>query len=217
MENRRIFLNEVALKLNIKNPRDWGKVTANQIYELGGISLLHSRYHGSLFACLRSVFKGNSYYPNLLLETSWKKEWFSNNVAFKYWNSMENRRKFLEEAAHKLNVKTPSDWGKVPVRTIHKLGGRSLLVHYKDSLFACLQEIFKGFYHVDCSQSTLETKWKREWFLNIPRFPKSYWNLEDNCIKFMDEIARANNIQVVTDWRKVTLNLIKNKGGSVSV
>lgn len=58
MENRRRFLDEVAMKLNIKNPRDWGKVTTRRFFELGGISLL-KYYNRSLFACLQSVYKGD--------------------------------------------------------------------------------------------------------------------------------------------------------------
>jgi hypothetical protein len=57
MENRRNFLDEIAKKLNIKTPSDWGKVTYDYFCELGGGSLL-GYYHGSLFACLQSVYKG---------------------------------------------------------------------------------------------------------------------------------------------------------------
>ena len=58
MENRRKFLDEVAIKLNIKNESDWGKITTKQIYELGGAGILHY-YNNSVFHCLESVYKGN--------------------------------------------------------------------------------------------------------------------------------------------------------------
>lgn len=60
MENRKKFLDEVANKLNIQNPRDWGKITTSQIHEIGGGSLLTTYYNGSLFYCLQSVYKGSN-------------------------------------------------------------------------------------------------------------------------------------------------------------
>lgn len=47
------------MKLNIKNPKDWGKVTLHQLNELKGAGLLNY-YKGSLFTCLQSVYKGKN-------------------------------------------------------------------------------------------------------------------------------------------------------------
>jgi hypothetical protein len=58
MENRKNFLDEIAKKLNIKTPSDWGSVTTHMFFELGGSTLLKYYYNGSLFACLQSVYKG---------------------------------------------------------------------------------------------------------------------------------------------------------------
>lgn len=57
---------------------------------------------------------------------------------------MENRKHFLDALATKLNLHNPKDWGKVSTRTFWKLGGRGLLRYYQDSLFNCLQSIYKG-------------------------------------------------------------------------
>lgn len=64
MGNRRKFLEDFAIKLNIKNASDWGKVTYRQISEEGGAGLLVQYYKGSLFNCLQSVYKG---IPTILL------------------------------------------------------------------------------------------------------------------------------------------------------
>lgn len=58
MENRKLFLDELAVKLNVKEPRDWGKIPRNRIYEFGGASLLTNYYNSSVFNCIRSVYKG---------------------------------------------------------------------------------------------------------------------------------------------------------------
>lgn len=58
MENRRKFLENVSVQLNIQKPSDWGKIRTQHIHELGGGALLTSYYNGSLFDCLKSIYKG---------------------------------------------------------------------------------------------------------------------------------------------------------------
>lgn len=57
---------------------------------------------------------------------------------------MENRRNFLDEIVKKLDIKKPSDWGKVTVKRFFELGGSSLLNYYNGSLFGCLQSVYQG-------------------------------------------------------------------------
>lgn len=62
-----------------------------------------------------------------------------------YWNSMENRRTFLDSIAAKYNIKKPSDWGKLKIGVIYENGGTTLMKnYYNDSLFVCLQSVYKG-------------------------------------------------------------------------
>lgn len=60
MEDRRKFLDKVAIELNIKKASDWGRVTSKQFFEFGGAGLLFNYYNGSVFDCLTSVCKGIS-------------------------------------------------------------------------------------------------------------------------------------------------------------
>lgn len=131
---------------------------------------------------------------------------------------MENRKKFMNQLATTLKITTPSDWGKVTLRHIYDLGGSALLTaYYRGSLFSCLKSIYNGifeFYKSIISKKDIE--WKQEWFSNIPRYPKLYFNSEENCRIFMEELARNNNVHKTSDWRKVSSSLIKNNGGRVS-
>lgn len=62
-----------------------------------------------------------------------------------YWNSMDNQKKFMNELAMKLEIKKPSDWGKVTKKEIYELGGGSMLsYYYENSLFHCLQVVYRG-------------------------------------------------------------------------
>lgn len=67
----------------------------------------------------------------------------------------------------------------------------------------------------DAMKYFVDVEWNREWFSNIPRFPKTHWNSQENCRKFIDEITTSNNVGKIGDWRKVTLSLIRSKGGRV--
>lgn len=61
-------MGDIALKLDIKKPSDWGAVSVDQIRELGGHLLIKSYYQGSLFQCLQSLYPGSNchgFYPHL--------------------------------------------------------------------------------------------------------------------------------------------------------
>src|SRR5689334_2301935 len=55
-ENQKYFLEELASKLGVKEPQDWGKVTTQKIIENNGSSLLH--IHKSLRRALEENFPG---------------------------------------------------------------------------------------------------------------------------------------------------------------
>lgn len=55
--NQRKFLDNLAIKLNIETPRDWGNITIQKVAANGGISLL-GIYQHSLFRTLKGVYTG---------------------------------------------------------------------------------------------------------------------------------------------------------------
>lgn len=60
------------------------------------------------------------------------------------FSTTENRRKYLDEIALKLNINNPSDWGKISTRELRRAGGASLLNCYNNSIFETLQSIYEG-------------------------------------------------------------------------
>lgn len=145
--NQRKFIEEIALKLNIIKPSDWGSISVRRVFELGGTSLLDN-YQGSLFRCLKTIYKGKFAVLSKTeaLEINWKRDWFTNisKASKSHWKSTENQRKLLDDLQVKLKIKKPSDWGKVTLIQVHELGGSYLLRQYNNSLFRCLQSIYKG-------------------------------------------------------------------------
>lgn len=85
--------------------------------------------------------------PFNYIEMKWNPEWFTGIRKFpkSHWKSFENRKNFVEKLASRLQIKKPSDWGKISSRTIRDIGGSTLLTnYYNNSLFACLHDVQKG-------------------------------------------------------------------------
>lgn len=121
-----------------------------------------------------------------------------------YWDVKENQRNFMENLAKKFQIIQPQEWNKLTIKKVIEHGGCSLLKRYGLSLYRALQGIYP------------EVSWKREWF-HIPRFPKTFWNSEVNQQEFLSEIAENYNLQSQTDWKRVSANFLRNKGGQVRV
>lgn len=147
-------------------------------------------------------------------EIKWDPKWFS-RVPRSYWNSIKNRRNFLDELAIKLDIKKSNDWGKISHRHFNEFGGRSLLSYFNGSLFCCLQSVYKGQERNLIDSLLTEIIWERKWFSNLPRFPKEHWSSIENCRTFVNNIASDLNVITPRDWRRVTLTIIRNTGGQV--
>lgn len=56
-QNQRQFLDDLALKLGIKEKKDWGSISTKVITANGGRTLLN-HHNGSLYRALKHVYKG---------------------------------------------------------------------------------------------------------------------------------------------------------------
>lgn len=143
-KNKRIFLDKAKTELGIVDWKDWGRCRVQTIKELGGASLL-SQYNGSLYKCLKHVYKGNFCF-SLNKEVDWKNDWFSTlrDYPNSHWNLISNRKKLFEELQSKLGIQEPRDWGKISIQDIKNAGGASILSYYNNSLFKCLKSTYLG-------------------------------------------------------------------------
>lgn len=212
MENRKNFLEQIKTKYQIKEPKDWGKMTTTQIHSAGGSALLTHYYEGSLFKCLSSVYKGSFYYflQTHELEIHWKKEWFPYlpSAPKSYWKSVQNKKQFLETVKREYNIQEPSEWGKVKRKDIVRIGGATLLDN-EGSLFRCLQSVYKGNLILKYISYRLEIEWKPGWFSSF-----SYWNSMNHRRQFMDELKVQFSIINPSDWGKLSTSNIKKAGGA---
>ena len=122
-ENIEEFLLIVKEKLNLKTIDDWNSLTAKQIQELGGGSLLHFYSMNELkcIACPDGEFIFDK--PNL---------------TFGFWDKIENVQNFLFELKEKLNLQTIEDWNSITCKQIEQFGGKRLLGKYSIFELKCL-------------------------------------------------------------------------------
>lgn len=98
-ENRVKFLEEIKVKYQIKEPKDWGNISIQKVKESGGEYMLKKYYNESLFQCLQSLYKGTFKCGSHVSKKSHGKKngsqiFLSTNS---YWKELENGRNFLEE------------------------------------------------------------------------------------------------------------------------
>lgn len=141
-ENQRSFLETLAKKLDMKDPRDWAKVDIRTIIDNGGRGLLE--FHKRLIIALEYVFPGRTLRMQNIEEKEipWNADWWKVKPQ-DYWSSSQNQKRFLDDVARKFDVKSPRDWGKVTREDIVKEGGLSLLGKY-NSLLGILRHHFPG-------------------------------------------------------------------------
>lgn len=112
-----------------------------------------------------------------------------------------------------MNIKKPQDWGKITSSLLKEYGGVTLMERYGNSMWKLLSTVFTG--EKECAVYRLDIQWKREWFLHIPIYPTYFWNSPENSRKFLEKIAIEYNVFDPVDWKRISIGLIRNKGGQV--
>jgi len=125
-KNQKLFLEEAAKKLDLKNITDWKNVTTSQIMKIKGAKSLLHYYGGSLKKALISV------YPEIVWTFSLRGQ----------WEQIENQKLFLDRLAEDLSLKSEEDWEKVSIKTLKEKGGSRLLQFYDGSLRKALKAIY---------------------------------------------------------------------------
>jgi hypothetical protein len=123
-ENQKVFMDWLRIELGFNQTTDWYKLTAKEIFEKGGPSLL-KKYGGSPFKLLQSV------YP----EHIWI-EWKFERIIL----TPEQKLQLIEYLAKALCIQNPKDWLKVDLKKIGELISPILMSKYP--LKQLLQEYY---------------------------------------------------------------------------
>lgn len=125
-----------------------------------------------------------------------------------------------------MKVKSPSDWTNITVRQIKAQGGHSFLYKHGNSLYKALVKLYahlmwdKSMVHLEnielpnfsvqeyCSLWRRTLGQNREPSIQMAHFPHKYKR------KFLEGVAKDLNLQSMADWRKVSSNYIRYRGGA---
>jgi hypothetical protein len=103
----RSLLEKASIHLNIKEMSDWYKISQKDLRSLG--NGLSKKYHNSPSRLLAEVYPEHDWLP-----------WKFDKCPQKYWDNVNNKRKFLDWAGKQLNVKEMGDWYKVTFKVMNK-------------------------------------------------------------------------------------------------
>lgn len=192
-ENQKQFLENLSLKFNIKQPKDWCNIKSKDIQINGGKIIL------SKFSNLQNILK--YHYP----QYPWD-EWFTENNSViqidskkskEFWSSITNQRKFMDKLFIELNLKTLDDWTQVNRTQIIKYGGMGLFNEY-NNLFEALKQIYPN----------------HDWnIFQMKIIPNNFWNDKKNHRFLLDNIAKKLNLTSVQEFSSISKKDILHHGG----
>lgn len=131
-----------------------------------------------------------------------------------YWSVYENQRKFVDELGRKLQIREPKDWGSVTYKQFCSFGGGTLLKRYRSSVMLALKGIYTGLDVFIIFLLEIEIPWNAKWF-QAARYPRDYFESPGNQRVFLDQLSSTYKLTSISDWRRITMSLIKNHGGKV--
>jgi hypothetical protein len=100
-----------------KSKRNFLEISyCKDLLEVGGGSLLHSKYNSSIFLLLSKVFPEYEWLP-----------WKFANTPKNIWSDEKNVRNFLDWAGKQLGVKEMADWRSVTTKVLFFLFSHFLL------------------------------------------------------------------------------------------
>ena len=199
IENQRKFMTELFQKLRLSSNDDWKYVKKRHFIENKGTNLI-KYYDGDLSALLSAI------YPDISFDLSKNtgKKSLEYRIEFsclkkqkRQWKSIENQRKWMEEASLLLKINTLDDWTKISKSTIRSIsGGRRLLNLYNSDKYLMFSTIYSD----------------HQWSFNIKK-SRNYWSLIEHQLTFINNLYYKLNLSSIDDWKNVKMNTIINNGG----
>jgi len=119
-------------------------------------------------------------------------------VPYRYWNSLENQKRFVEEVGKELKIMDGEmeKWYSVTPEIFSNLGGNSLLrKYYPESFYGLLKTIYPSYDFLP---------WKFCYHV-----PKEVWTNPTVIAKAVSYIERELNIKERLEWRRVNAEKLR--------
>ena len=121
-DHRRNYMNWLGTQLGYVDVSDWYQLQQEDFRKHDGGGLLHSQYGDSVFAALQEYCAEENWVP-----------WRLVRVPQRFWQSAENRRRYMDWLATQLGFSEPEHW--------YRLTGDAFAIHHGGGL---LQNYYNG-------------------------------------------------------------------------
>jgi hypothetical protein len=130
MINQRVYMDWLSEKLAIVHLDNWYKYTNQIFYDYHGGGLLNY-YNNSSTKLIISIYSDHNW-----------KEWLFVNAPMRFWDSKENRHRYLDWLGKQLGFKEPNDWYNITRRDFARKSGGGLLWNQRCSHIDAVMEHF---------------------------------------------------------------------------
>eukprot|EP01114_Cavostelium_apophysatum_P022575 TRINITY_DN8211_c0_g1_i1.p1 TRINITY_DN8211_c0_g1~~TRINITY_DN8211_c0_g1_i1.p1 ORF type:complete len:678 (+),score=129.47 TRINITY_DN8211_c0_g1_i1:83-2116(+) len=194
--NQTAYLSSLGKELGITEWTDWYKITAADIKNNAGASLISYYEEGK-----RSSDSSDHFMYRLLSKNFPEHPWITWNfrLPLAFWNNEQNQLRFLKYLEKKLEIKDPEDWYRFQVEDVLKFKGNGLISRYNHSLQKMLDHFYPGH------------DWKTWKFARVKPF---FWDDRANQLEYIEWLEKELNIKQLDDWYNVHVSEVVKKGGS---
>ena len=169
---QRAFIDQLYKKFNFTSLSNWLNVSRYQISSNGGDVLLKF-YSNDISSLFRSI------YPNY----PWNFE--GKFKSRKYFKSIENQRKFMDDLTETFNFKTLDEWEFIPLDKLKAHGGDDLLDLYVNNKRTLLLTVYPNY------------PWK---FHTAKWSSKLYFKSKANQYAYMELFFKHYKLKTFEDW-----------------
>ena len=173
-DNRRNYMRWLTKKLKLRTKEDLYQLCKNDFMDNGGAGLLGNHYQWSILAAVQE------YKPlmNLL-------EWKFQSVPQGFWNSDENRIRYMDWLSEKLRIRTPELWYRVTTEEVEQNHGITLLTRFGGSIYRMAQDHLPHFAF-------------RPWLFDTT--PTGFWDAPNNRQTYLRWLGETLNFRRPADW-----------------
>ena len=192
IENQKIYMEDLYLKLNLKSLNDWLQVPKIVFYQNGGKTLIEYFYANDLQKLLKSIYPSH-FFPFELFSKFKDRKKLPSQL-----HSIENQRILMNKLFKKFQLKSLDDWLTISRSNFVQSKGRILLEFYQNQM----QNLLSFIYPDHC--------WN---FDHLKVNTNLYFKSLSNQRKFMDYLFIKFKLKSMDDWLQISKNKIIENGG----
>lgn len=188
VRNRLAFLDWLEVQLGIEENEDWYHVSKQDFADYGGAGLLNNYYQDSVSIALRELRSQVRWQP-----------WRFETTPQGFWQSVENRCRYMSWLAKQLGIRRPAQWYGVTGEVVRQNHGITPLTMHGGSVYSMVQEYLP------------QIDWK-PWLFNCA--PNGYWQLAENRLTYLCWLGKELGYCRPSDWYAVERRHFQETGGA---